>query len=135
MSFRPSDPGARYARLIVLTERLHDAIAARDETLVRAILDAPSASSLPRGVREEALAILALPPTSYRVPMQLLQFHHRITELARTEDDAELRAARAPWNEEVFERADESPAADPAQIDLPFRRYAGEAGSRDDSRW
>lgn len=83
MSYRPDDPCAEYGRLLVIAERLYDAVMARDAELAHALLELGAASSLPREVREESLAILGLPPTSYRVPMQLLQFRHRITELSR----------------------------------------------------
>ena len=83
MSYRPDDACSEYGRLIVIAERLYDAVMARETDLVHALLDMGAAASLPREVREEALTILALPPASYRVPMQLLQFRHRITELSR----------------------------------------------------
>ena len=83
MSYRPDDACSEYGRLIVIAERLYDAVMAREAELVHALLDMGAATSLPREVREEALAVLALPPTSYRVPMQLLQFRQRLTELSR----------------------------------------------------
>lgn len=83
MSFRPDDDCTVHGRLLVVAERLHDAIMSRDESMVRALLDMASASSLPREVREEALVIVALPATSLRAPIQLLQFHHRMTQLMR----------------------------------------------------
>lgn len=92
MSFRPDDDCTAHGQLLVIAERLHDAIMARDERMVQALLETRSASSLPREVREEALVIAALPPASLRAPMQLLQFHHRMTELMRDRDVEEPRA-------------------------------------------
>ncbi|MBA3889950.1 MAG: hypothetical protein H0X64_05420 [Gemmatimonadaceae bacterium] len=89
MSFRPDDDCTAHGRLLGITERLHDAIMARDEDMVHALLDMPSASSLPRKVREEALVVMALPATSMRAPIQLLQFHHRMSELMRDDDAGE----------------------------------------------
>lgn len=87
MSFRPSDQHGATIRLLVIAERLYDAIASRDVDLVQALLDSGAASSLPRQVREEALAVVALPAASRRVPMALLRYHHRLTELARSDHD------------------------------------------------
>lgn len=83
MSFRPDDDCTTHGRLLVIAERLHDAIMARDEAMVEALLGMASASSLPRELREEALVIVRLPATSLRAPIQLLQFHHRMSQLMR----------------------------------------------------
>lgn len=101
MSFRPDDACSEYGRLMVIAERLHDALASRDAALVRALLDSAAASSIPREVREEALTIVALPAGSYRAPMQLLQFHRRLTELSRDTDvDAVLAQMEIPFGRE-----------------------------------
>lgn len=86
MSYRPDDACTEYNRLLVVAEQLLDAIGARDPDVVRALLESAVASSVPREVREEALTIVALPAASYRAPMQLLQFHHRLTQLLRDSD-------------------------------------------------
>ena len=92
MSFRPDDDCTTHGRLLVIAERLHDAIVSRDEAMVHALLDMASASSLPREVREEALVMVALPAASLRAPMQLLQFHHRMTQLMRDDAADDARA-------------------------------------------
>lgn len=102
MSFRPDDDCTVNGRLLVIAERLHDAIMARDAAMVQALLDTASASSLPRDVREEALVLVALPATSMRAPMQLLQFHHRMTELMRDDTVDQAR----PQIEMPFDRWD-----------------------------
>lgn len=86
MSFRPDDDCTALGQLLVIAERLHDAIMAREAAVVRALLETRSAASLPREVREEALGIVALPAESLRAPIQLLQFHHRMTQLMRDRD-------------------------------------------------
>lgn len=98
MSYRPDEECNEYGRLVVVAERLHDAIMARDAELVQAMLDAGVATSIPREVREEALALVQLPATSFRVPMQLLQFHRRLTELSRDAGvDAAMTQMELPW--------------------------------------
>jgi hypothetical protein len=100
MSFRPDDDCTAHGRLLVIAERLHDAIMARDAGMVQALLEMASASSLPREVREEALVIVALPATSLRAPMQLLQFRHRLTQLLQDDGVDE----RLPQLEMRFDR-------------------------------
>ena len=97
MSFRPEDALSEYARLIVIAEKLHDAVVQRDAALVRALLDIPAASSIPREVREEALTLMALPAASFRAPMQLLQFHHRLIELSRETEHQERAQLELPF--------------------------------------
>lgn len=127
MSYRPSDQHGATVRLLVVTERLYDAIASRDATHVRALLESAAATSIPRQVREEALAIVALPASSYRVPMALLRLHHRLTELARVDEDADdFRSpeARVP-----------ATSADPAQLEIAFGAGTRRRGRRADERW
>lgn len=111
MTRRPADRPDETMRLMALSEALHDAVVGRDVERVRTLLDAAGAMRLPHEVREEALAIVALPPTSYRVPMSLLRFHHRLTQLAEAEERD----------------------ADPAQMEIPFtpdRRRRGSVHAR-----
>lgn len=93
MSYRAGDACSEYSRLLVVAEQLLDAISARDDGVVRALLESAVASSIPREVREEALTIVALPAASYRAPMQLLRLHHRLTHLLR-DSDAEAALAQ-----------------------------------------
>lgn len=105
MSYRPRDPHEDTARLLSLAERLYDAIMARDVERVYALLAASAATSVPREVREEALAVVAMPARSYRVPMTLLRYHYRLSQLTRGEP-----------------MADDAPPPDPAQMEIPFGR-------------
>lgn len=104
MSYRAHDPQEDTVRLLALTERLYDAVMARDEERVFALLAASAATSVPREVREEALATVGLPAESFRVPMTLLRYHHRLGQLAGGDTCAD------------------APPPDPAQIEIPFVR-------------
>jgi hypothetical protein len=73
---------AQSAPLLRYLAALCDAVLHRDASLVRVLLDRPLASHLPRQVREEALAQTRLSPESLRAPIHLLEFSHRMTQLA-----------------------------------------------------
>lgn len=129
MNQHPPDERRDAARLLVAVERLYDAVVGRDVALVHALIDSVTATSIPREVREEALAITALPAGSARVPMALLRFHHRLTQLAGS---SELSAGEFPAERDVDVRedrgvgvdvmADAAPEPDPAQMEIPFTR-------------
>lgn len=126
MSHQLSDPYSETIRLIVLLEQLYDAVCDRDPAIVHAILACASASRMPREVREEALAIVALPANSYRVPMGLLRLHHRLTELTRSVSgmprfrdlDGEVRIPVEVDGDP--DREDELLRVDPAQLEIRF---------------
>jgi hypothetical protein len=103
MSQHPHEERRDAARLLVAVERLYDAVVGRDAVFVHRLIDSPMATSIPREVREEALAISALSAGSARVPMALLRFHHRLTQLAGPEEPV-------------------TPEPDPAQMEIPFAR-------------
>lgn len=111
---RPDDRDVHGAALAVLAERLHDAVMLRDLALVEALLEAREASRLPREVREEALAVVRRPAGSYRAPMQLLRFHHRMLELAQGVLPGDVRAMPAADDGPVRREA----PVDPAQIEI-----------------
>lgn len=115
-------------RLLAAVERLYDAVVSRDAAVVHALIDSAMATSIPREVREEALAITALPAGSARVPMALLRHHHRLTQLAGPdarraafggERDADASAGRP---HAVDLASDAAPGPDPAQMEIPFVR-------------
>ena len=122
MSFRPADPHGATIRLLVIAERLYDAIAAREADVVHALLESAAASSLPRQVREEALAIVALPAASHRVPMALLRYHHRLTELARADQDPgeafRFLDAEVEPDDDGDDVGTDGPRVDPAQMEI-----------------
>jgi hypothetical protein len=129
VSQHPPEERRDAARLLVAVERLYDAVVSRDAALVHALIDSATATSIPRDVREEALAITALPSSSSRVPMALLRFHHRLTQLAGPEErhPGGLPAGRdvavhQGSGEGMDVVADAAPAPDPAQMEIPFVR-------------
>lgn len=67
--------------LLRFVDLLYDAIAARDDAAVARLLRMRIATQLPREVREDALATSRAPRGSFRAPMQLLQFRHRMAQL------------------------------------------------------
>ncbi|HEU5173995.1 MAG TPA: hypothetical protein VFT96_04500 [Gemmatimonadaceae bacterium] len=128
MSEHPHDERRDAARLLAAVERLYDAVVSRDAAVVHALIDSAMATRIPREVREEALAITALPAGSARVPMALLRYHHRLTQLAGPDDrdaaflaerDADAREGRRDGVDLV---ADAAPEPDPAQMEIPFVR-------------
>lgn len=85
------------ARVRELASDLLVAIERRDLQGLRDVLDEPGALRwLPRGVREEALAMVRLPADSHRAPIRLYRFLEQLMRLA----DEPL------------------PHADPAQLEL-----------------
>ena len=102
----PADEERRRAfQLGAFTGQLLDAMFDHDARAIRLLLRRPLAASLPREVREEALAFTALPETSMRAPLAALQFAYRLRQL---EDEAPDREARSDQTE-LFGRADSEP--------------------------
>ena len=64
-------------------DQLCAAIVARDDAAVRRLLEHALARKLPRDVREEALAILALPRQSLRAPMKTFWYRYVTEQLSR----------------------------------------------------
>ncbi|MGI9077331.1 MAG: hypothetical protein ACR2G6_08385 [Gemmatimonadaceae bacterium] len=71
--------------MLELLDLLCAALIARDDEDVRLLLRHPVGRDLPREVREEALAIVALPAQGYRAPMKTLWFRYAIEQLQRDE--------------------------------------------------
>jgi len=92
-------------QLIALLDQLHVAIERRDVYRVQAVLDtAEKYRCLPAGVREEAIEMAQLPPTSLRAPMRLYRYQHLLWRLADEPMDTAL---------------------DPAQLAMDFTPLAG----------
>ena len=85
--------------------RLYEAIRARNELRVHALLREPESLWIPREVREEAIVMVRLPAASMRAPMQLLMFLHRMEQLTLLEPVEDENAPRY---------------RDPNQLDLPL---------------
>lgn len=71
--------------LLVYVDRLYEAVAARDAASVTRMLRLQMATQLPRDVREDVLATTRAPRDSFRAPMRLLQFRHRMMQLGTGE--------------------------------------------------
>ena len=69
-------------RLLELLDALAGAIERRDPGGVWEVLDETDACrSLPPAVREEALLIAGMPPTSMRAPVRLYRYYHMLQQL------------------------------------------------------
>jgi len=94
-SLTPSPALLRYVASLV------DAVIGRDLLAIRALLGRAISSHLPREVRDETMAQLRQPRSSLRAPIQLLEYQHRLTQLARTSNDSAPQLElplRAPHN-------------------------------------
>ncbi len=67
------------AELLVYLDQLCSALVARDDNEVRRLLEHVLAGTLPREVREEVRAILALPRQSFRAPVKTFWYSY-VTE-------------------------------------------------------
>ncbi len=82
------DPMPRSATgdaLLAYLDRLYDAAVARQAHVVRSMLRTRMATHLPREVREDAVTVARAPGRSFRAPVRLLQYRHRMAELSRAE--------------------------------------------------
>lgn len=68
--------------MLAYLEELCSALLAHDSAAVLRLLGSPLARSLPRQVREEALAISRANPSSLRAPIQVLRYYHQTLQLA-----------------------------------------------------
>lgn len=75
-----------------LVAALLQAMAWRDASRIRALVESPAGGRLPREVREEALTLANEAPASLRAPMQTLLYERRLFELLR-EEEARLKRA------------------------------------------
>ncbi|HEY5060514.1 MAG TPA: hypothetical protein VII52_03210 [Gemmatimonadaceae bacterium] len=76
---RDADPLTQF-RLYL--EKIEEAVLQRDALSITALLRKRTATHLPRGVREELLAISRMSRTALRAPMRFLRFQHRMAQLA-----------------------------------------------------
>jgi hypothetical protein len=67
--------------MLAYLEDLCSALLAHDAAAVYRLLANPLARSLPRQVREEALAISRANPSSLRAPIQVLRYYHQTLQL------------------------------------------------------
>lgn len=74
--------------MLAYLEDLCAALIAHDAIAIHRLLSHPLARSLPRQVREEALAISRASPSSLRAPIQTLRFYHQCLQLRESEPAA-----------------------------------------------
>ena len=97
-------------RLLLVVERLLDAIERRDAGRVWALLDDPEAyRCIPSNVREEALAMAQLPETSLRAPVRLYRYQYLLRRLSdepldQTFDQSQLALELTPAPTSATER-------------------------------
>ncbi len=71
--------------MLAYLEELCTALLAHDAIAIHRLLAHPLARSLPRQVREEAIAISRASPSSLRAPIQALRFYHQTLQLGESE--------------------------------------------------
>ena len=80
-------------------EAVYRAEMTRDVAMLDALLQQRISSHLPAEVRAEALAIVAMPRTSLRAPIRLLQLQQRVVQLGddETDDDESDSQLELEW--------------------------------------
>lgn len=74
--------GAGITAFLEYLDAIEHALMTRDALRLTSLLRKRTSSHLPREVREELLMLSRAPRDSYRAPVQLLRFHHRMQQLA-----------------------------------------------------
>lgn len=98
--------------MLAYLEDLCTALLAHDAVAIHRLLAHPLARSLPRQVREEALAISRAHPSSLRAPIQTLRFYHQSLQLGDVGPDA--RSSEVADDDSEESGADRG--ADPKQV-------------------
>jgi hypothetical protein len=126
--------------MLAYLEELCTALLAHDAIAIHRLLAHPLARSLPRQVREEAIAISRASPTSLRAPIQALRFYHQTLQLGENDAgsdqgggesgeadaDSHMGAARG----DTIRSSNEGPHeivrdAQREQIELPLPSFGG----------
>lgn len=94
--------------LLAYLESLCAALLARDAAAIRRHLRHPLARTLPRSVRDEALAIARLGERTLRAPVNTLRFYHQTTQLLMGSESRRVAAAES------------AEAASPDQLEFPL---------------
>jgi hypothetical protein len=76
---RDADPLTQFR---VYLEEIEEAVLQRDSLSITSLLRKRTATHLPRGVREELLAVSRMSRTTLRAPVRFLRFQHRMAQLA-----------------------------------------------------
>lgn len=81
--------------MLAYLEELCTALLAHDAIAIHRLLTNPLARSLPRQVREEAIAISRANPTSLRAPIQALRFYHQTLQLGESDASPDQAAGES----------------------------------------
>jgi len=100
---------------LALLDALAAAVCGRDLPAVRRLINGPGSTTLPREVREEALAVAGAPCTSWRAPVALWRCCHQATQLLHSTPPSHVEPAE-PWMD--GESWMESEPTDPRQLEL-----------------
>jgi hypothetical protein len=82
--------------LLAHLDALSVALAERDLARVNELITGPGSTRIPRSVREEALAVVALPLESLRAPIALWAFYHQTVQLLAQEPERDMQQLELP---------------------------------------
>jgi hypothetical protein len=125
--------------MLAYLEDLCAALLAHDAVTIHRLLADPLARSLPRQVREEALAISRAHPSSLRAPIQTLRFYHQSLQMGEESGpsespggdrgDPDATGVRPQTEAEGGERT--RPARAPSHEERRVARQGPRTGERD----
>ncbi|GAC1652894.1 MAG: hypothetical protein NVS4B3_15480 [Gemmatimonadaceae bacterium] len=109
----------RMGSMLAFLDTLCTALLQGDGLAIRSLLEHPLARTLPRRVREEALAIARVGRRSFRAPVHTLHFYYQTVQLFGGQSVGHSDASTLnPGAEPV---APGEPARLPPQMELPLR--------------
>jgi hypothetical protein len=118
--------------MLAYLEDLCGALIAHDTDAIQRLLAHPLARSLPRQVREEAIAISRASAASLRAPIQTLRFYHQTLQLGAP--GQETHAGERGAEDSTDTEPDGGPSRVVKAADPQGRDVRGEAHGRDVQR-
>jgi hypothetical protein len=100
--------------VLAFLDALAAALIARDAERIRRLLAHPLARALPRGVRDEATAMVQGGPSSFGAPIRTLRLYHQTAHLLGVSADPATSRETVPGPARAARR----------QMELPFERLA-----------
>lgn len=97
--------------MLAFLDALCAALLARNSIEIHRLLGLPTARKLPRGIREEAIAIARAGIDSHMAPIQALQLYYKLSHLVDESADPDM-----DWDDATADAASAAP-----QIEFPFR--------------
>jgi hypothetical protein len=85
----PDGASAQLGALLAYLDEIVDAVDARRRHAIPELLRDPSATHLPREVREELMVFAAQSASGFRAPIQFLRFRFRMLQLAAGDEPLE----------------------------------------------